>query len=297
MKASSPLAQADVGSLVTTRAGRIHIHEEGPRNGITPLLLVHAFAGSLHSWDAMIEVLARDRRVLRIDVLGHGGSDKPATGYSIPDQADAICDVLDHLGIDRVLAVGHSGGGDIAVALIEKHSERLTGAILLGTPPNLSFVHLPLKARLFSTPMLGGLLWKLTTGEMVRKSLAMTFAPNFPSVPDVYVRDLERMTHHSYIRARAEVEGYRKFRDLTHRVSGANVPLMIIFGDEDKLVDPTAADVWKRASEARVEILAGVGHTPLAEAPRETAHLILDFARRLIDPFGSADRITAQRLD
>ena len=278
MKAGSRHAQADIGRLVDTSRGTIQVREDGPANDATPLLLIHALAGSIQAWDPVVEPLARGRRVVRVDLLGHGGSDKPDNGYTMAGQAAMACEVLDQLDIDRVVAVGHSGGGDIVVAMIEHHPARVAAAVLLATPPNLTYVHLPVTARLFSAPLLGGVLWKLTTDKMIRGGLAKTFAAGFGSVPDVFVSDLQRMTHRAYVKARAEVEGYRKQQDLTVRVGDAGVPLMIIFGDEDQWVDPLAADGWANTTSARIEILPGVGHTPMIEAPAQTAVLVSDFA-------------------
>ncbi len=278
MKASTVHAQADIGRLISTSRGTIQVREDGPANDATALLLVHTFAGSIRAWDPIVELLAGDRRVVRVDLLGHGGSDKPYDGYTMDDQAATVCEVLDQLDIDRVVAVGHSGGGDIVVAMIEHHPERVVAAALLATPPNLTYVHLPVTARLFSTPLLGGVLWKFTTDKMIRDGLTKTFAPGFGSVPDVFVNDLQRMTHPAYVKARAEVEGYRKQQDLTVRAGDAGVPLMIIFGDEDQWVDPLAADHWAKTTSARIEIMPRVGHTPMVEAPAQTVALVSDFA-------------------
>jgi pimeloyl-ACP methyl ester carboxylesterase len=262
------------------RAGRLCVREDGPRTG-TPLLLIHAFAGSLRAWEPVVAHLARAHRVVRVDLLGHGASPEPAWDYSMRAQAGAVVEALDRLGIRRVVAAGHSGGGDVVVAMIEHHRERVAGAALLGVPPNLTYVRLPVTARLFSVPVLGGLLWRVTTDEMVRGGLAKTFAPGFEAGPEVYapfVRDLRRMTHRSYVRARAAVEGYRRERDLTARVAGSGVPLLVVFGWADQWVDPSAAGHWRRESSARIEMLAGVGHTPLVECPARTAELLRAFA-------------------
>jgi pimeloyl-ACP methyl ester carboxylesterase len=86
------------------------------------------------------------------------------------------------------------------------------------------------------------------------------------------------MTHHSYVEARAHVEGYGKRRDLTLRVRESGVPLMIVFGEQDQWVDPRAVEGWAATTGARIELLPGVGHTPIVEAPGRTVELIADFA-------------------
>lgn len=264
-------------TLLTT-SGTLNVRVEGSPTNLPPFLLVHAFAGSLRAWDLVAGQLSSQRQVVRVDLLGHGSSSKPRAGYSMPNQATVICSVLDQLDIERVVAVGHSGGGDAVVAMIEHHRRRVAAAVLLGTPPNLSFVDLPLTARLISTPLLGRLLWSGMSDRMIRDGLAKTFAPSFNASDDIYdllISDFRRMTHHSYVRSRSAVERYRKARDLTDRVAGQDIPLLVMFGDEDQWVDPEAATPWSHLAETHT--LAKVGHTPMIETPRETADAILDF--------------------
>ena len=135
-----------------------------------------------------------------VDLIGHGLSPKPMRGYSMRDQVEAICRSLDHLAVTSVVAVGHSGGGDIVVEIIKRHPSRLAGALLLGTPPNLSYVNLPISARIISAPLLGYLVWRSLTYAMIRRSLVQTFAPGFDAKPAVcapFIEDLRRMTHTS----------------------------------------------------------------------------------------------------
>lgn len=278
-----PRAPAATGRLLDLPMGRLHVDEAGDATGATPLLLIHGFASSLRAWDPMLAELSGDRRVVRVDLLGHGSSDKPPRGYAIPAQADAVCAALDQLRIDRVIAVAHSGGGDVVVAMLERERSRVAGAVLLGTAPDLSFVHLPITARLVSLPLLGGLLWRSASDEMIRAGLVKTFAPSFPAVPAIYVSDVRRMTHRSHVQGRAQLERYKKQRDLTSRVARTEAPLLVIFGDQDQWVDPRAAARWASATHAEVEILRGVGHTPMAEAPGPTAARIIDFVQRRVD--------------
>jgi pimeloyl-ACP methyl ester carboxylesterase len=87
------------------------------------------------------------------------------------------------------------------------------------------------------------------------------------------------MTHHSYIHARRHVERYRKQEDLTRRTTQSKIPLLIIFGDQDQWVQPQAATHWAQTTDAHIQLLAGVGHTPMTEAPGATAELIINFAQ------------------
>lgn len=144
---------------------------DGAQQSGPTILLVHGFAGSARAWDPLMGAMAAAHRIVCVDLIGHGLSPMPMRGYSMRDQVEAICNSLDHLAVASVVAVGHSGGGDVVVEMIRRHPSRLAGALLLGTPPNLSYVNLPVGARILSAPLLGRLVWRSLTDAMIRRSL------------------------------------------------------------------------------------------------------------------------------
>src|SRR5512145_1691034 len=73
-------AEADVGRVIELPDGDLQVREDGPADG-PPVVLLHGFACSLRWWDDIVPVLAREHRVIRFDLLGHGGSEKPKDGY------------------------------------------------------------------------------------------------------------------------------------------------------------------------------------------------------------------------
>ena len=129
---AAAIVRAPVGS-----AGRINYVDEGPKTStLTPVIFVHSFAGSANHWDAQIEHLRSKRRVVAIDLRGHGKSDPPLDvgGYSIGALASDIGTVADHLAIDRFVLVGHSIGGAAAMAYAQEHPGRVESLVLVGAP-------------------------------------------------------------------------------------------------------------------------------------------------------------------
>lgn len=105
----------------------------------TPLLLVHGFAADSHDWMWHLPELSREHRVIAPDLRGHGYSEAPETGYRPHDFAADLTALLDHLGIDRVIAIGHSLGTIVATVLAVEHPERVTALVCVdpayGQPP------------------------------------------------------------------------------------------------------------------------------------------------------------------
>ncbi|WP_345482711.1 alpha/beta fold hydrolase, partial [Actinopolymorpha pittospori] len=107
-------AEATAGSALHLDGGDVHVRQDGPRDA-PALVLIHGLAGSTRWFDPLVPMLTRSHRVIRIDLLGHGQSAKPASGgYEVPEQGRRVGAALDELGVRHAIVVGHSTGGSVA---------------------------------------------------------------------------------------------------------------------------------------------------------------------------------------
>ncbi len=119
----------------------LHYLEEGA-NGSEPLLLLHGFSGSSDAWGGgLLRDLAMrtDRRVIAVDLPGHGLSDDPGepARYALPAVARTLVEFLEALGIRRAVWIGYSMGGRVALGTAVLHPERIAGLVLESTSPGL----------------------------------------------------------------------------------------------------------------------------------------------------------------
>jgi pimeloyl-ACP methyl ester carboxylesterase len=105
--------------------------DDGGRGGL-PVVLVHSLAGNTTHWAAQLEHLRRHRRAVAFDFRGHGRSDPPENSdYSLAGMAGDIAAVVDTLGLDRFVLVGHSMGGGVALTYAGAHPHRVAGLLLV----------------------------------------------------------------------------------------------------------------------------------------------------------------------
>jgi pimeloyl-ACP methyl ester carboxylesterase len=185
-------ADADVGRVLDLPGGDLQVRERGPR-GAPAILLVHCYTCSIRYWQHVEPLLARDHRVISVDLLGHGGSEKPGDGYSIEHQADTVAQALDAVGAPKVLAAGQSLGGPVVTALAERHPERVRGLAIMDSSSRDKFADLPVTADVARAPIVGPAVKQVTPDGVIRHELSKAFAEGF-DVPDEFVDDVTDMT-------------------------------------------------------------------------------------------------------
>jgi len=273
--------------MLAVMTGDMHVVQDG-RAGAPAVLLIQNAVTPAALWDPVVPSLAGAYRVIRADLLGRGapgaaagppGSAGPAgaAGYDVAAQARRAGAVLDSLGVDRVTAIGHSSGGMVATALAEQRPGTVAALALINTGPNLE-AKIPdsLSARLLSAPLAGRLLWRLKTAETIRRAAGTAFTRPVP-IPDVLIEHMQGMAYRSFA---ATMRGYRDYlsqRSMPSRLGMLGLPVLVLFGAEDRRWRSASAGAYRDVPGARVEMLPGVGHTPMMEDPPTTASLLLDF--------------------
>jgi pimeloyl-ACP methyl ester carboxylesterase len=279
------------GTILRLPDGEMQVVEHGPRNA-SPIVLIHCFSCAINWWDRMMPLIDRHHRVVAVDLLGHGGSEKPSSGYTIPNQADLVAEALDRLGVRDAVVVGHSLGGGIAVALAERSPRLVRKVMIIDTGTGRSEGSLGLVAKLGFAPVIGEFFWRVKPDFAVKKGLEVAFAPGF-DVPDEFVADVNRMTYTSYHDSPEGLDDYTGEETLDRRMRTTHKPLLVIMGAKEQIVDEPAralAEYRGTVPWAKTKLIAGAGHSPNVEKPAETAALLLAFASEPLQGVGSGAR-------
>ena len=258
------------GGRVLELAGPdLNVDDHGPR-GDHAVVLLHGYSASIQWWDAVAPVLARNERVITIDLVGHGGSEAPSdpAPYSAEGQATAVSQALDALGVRHAVLVGHSMGGVVATALAEREPNLVDRVVVSDTPAGPGLTALPVLGKVVCWPVLGAAFDGLRHFDVVdTNSLQTGFAADFP-VPVFAYESLKRMTHNALCNARLAGR-LNEEKAVSDRLAGLGKPVRVVFGERDVLT-PTESNIARyRQSGLQPVVIAGAGHSPAVEKPGE----------------------------
>jgi len=125
-------------SLFVTGSNDLELHLLRFSDEGVPMLLIHGFGNDAHVWDESAPLVAPHYRTLALDMRGHGDSDcDPEGRYDHATMAEDVEIALAALGIERMVLVGHSMGGRVAMHVAGRNPEKLAGLVIVDSGPDL----------------------------------------------------------------------------------------------------------------------------------------------------------------
>lgn len=102
------------------------------------LLLLHGLGSTKKDWDAQVPFFSKTHRVITVDLRGHGNSSKPEDDYGVELMTEDVIQLLDHLNIKKVTAVGFSMGGAVAFEMAASHPDYLENLVIVNSGPDFN---------------------------------------------------------------------------------------------------------------------------------------------------------------
>ncbi len=246
------------------------------------LLLLHGTGAATHSWRDMLAPLAERFTVIAADLPGQGFTARGPT--SLPDMARAIAALLDEVGLQPPMIVGHSAGAAIGLRMVlDKHVAPAAfvglSAALLPFPGLASKLFPTLAKLLFVNPFVPHIFARIARG---RGEVGRFLARSTGSTIDVagvdgYARLFCKPGH---IAGTVAMMANWDLDPLAHDLPTLATPLLLIHGEADAAIPiATAHEAAALVPGARLEALAALGHLAHEEAPERVVALIVDFAR------------------
>jgi pyruvate dehydrogenase E2 component (dihydrolipoamide acetyltransferase) len=237
-----------------------------------PVLLLHGFGADLNTWMFTQPALAEGRRVIALDLPGHGGSAKEVGSGNAERLTEVVESGLETLAITRVHLVGHSMGGAIAASLALRRPELVATLTLIasaGVGPDIN------------AAFIDGFVRSVRRRETVEVLNLLVFDPALVSrtmVEDVLrYKRLDGVAEALGTIAGAWFSGGRQSLDLAEQIATLQLPVQIIWGREDRIIPVSHAAAL--ASRLPVHILEQAGHLPHMEKAGEVNRLV----KRLIE--------------
>jgi pimeloyl-ACP methyl ester carboxylesterase len=258
---------------------RVHLRDTGPRDG-PPVLLLHGFGASLHTWEGWAAGLEDRFRVMRLDLPGFALTGPDPTGdYGDARAVAVLAAVLDALGIARADVVGNSLGGRIAWRLALADPARVRRLVLVA-PDGFASPGRPYGAPEPVPPLVHLLPWMLP-----RSAVRATLAPAYADPTRLSQADVDRA--HDLLRA----PGVRPailarmaqhvLEDPRPLLPGLRQPLLLLWGERDMMIPASHAADWTALlPAAELVVLPALGHVPQEEAPAASLVPVRAFLER-----------------
>ena len=244
-----------------------------------PVLLIHGFTGCIQAWGPVIlSTLAQAHKVIAVDLLGHGASDKPSDSrrYALQKMIEDLESVLDAFGIRSAAWIGYSMGGRVALGAAIERPDRVGSLILESASPGLNSEAERIERRSADA----SLAQRILNRGMEEFVGYWTDLPLFASqkrLPDRTRRAIrERRMQNSREGLAACLKGLGTGSQpcFWNRLHEIQVPTLFISGKEDSKFAATASKMRKLVSDASVCVVEQTGHTIHLERPEEWLRVV-----------------------
>jgi non-heme chloroperoxidase len=239
------------------------------------VLLLPGPTDSWRSYQAVLDLLPHETRVVAVSQRGHGDSDKPDTRYGVEDFAADAVPLLDAIGIEQAVLTGHSGSCLVARRVALDHPDRVSGLILEASPTTLRD---DAQLLVFVESVVSNLNDPISP-DFARSFIAETSSPNVaPDVVDLLVDELLKVPPRVWRQTFAELLEYDDMAEL----ASIEAPTLLIWGDADTLVSRQMQDqLTGSIRDSELLVYADVGHTPRWEDPGRFRGDVVAFVHRV----------------
>jgi 2-hydroxymuconate-semialdehyde hydrolase len=271
------------GEFVDLDGARLYYYAAGTRGVGEPVVLIHGFPTSGHLWTEVVPFVPAGHRVVVVDLLGYGRSDRPRTRpVSVQAHADLTIQLFDTLGIREACVVGHDVGGGVAQAIAVRFPDRVSRLCLVDSVAFDSWPRRELRFARAVLPLAQHLPPAMLL-RMLRRGLLRGYTDHERGVHSVahYVRPFggtegrDALVRHLVDLDSADTAG------LAARLPDVDRPTAIIWGEDDPFLPAAGA---RRLGEAipgsTVDIIRGARHFTPEEAPQRIGDVLTTLLRR-----------------
>ncbi len=236
-----------------------------------PVLLIHGIGGDADEWAFCFQPLSSSHRVIALDLLGFGRSDKPLISYSIAGFVEVVERFLRGLRIERCTLTGNSLGGWIAASFALRFPQAVDKLVLVDAAGVWDdATEFPIDLRVSTRSHLRGIFQML----FYNKSLATE-----ELIDLAYQQHLERGDGYTIDSVLKNLHGGRERLDDT--IASLTTPTLIVWGENDEIIPvENGRRMHRLIANSQLTIIPQCGHLPALERPTEFVPAVLEFLAR-----------------
>ena len=249
----------------------LHIEVDGPAMA-EAIVLHHALAGDLTTWNDLTRRLGERYRVVRMDARGHGASEATPAPYAFETLAADVVAALDHLAIERADFLGLSMGGMVGQYLGLLHPTRLNSLILVSTTSRIPPEARSVWDERIAAARAGGMATQVDAA--LKRWLSPAAQTGRPDLAD----RLAGMITATAVEGYAGWGGAIRDLDLSDRLAGIRAPTLVVVGELDPGTPVAAAEaIHAGIPGARLVVMRGLSHMLPLEAPDAFGQVVETF--------------------
>jgi pimeloyl-ACP methyl ester carboxylesterase len=271
------------GEFVDVGGTRLYYYAAGSRGAGEPIVLIHGFPTSSHLWRDVVPLLPSGRRVVVMDLLGYGRSDRPMErDLSIKGHAERVIALLDALRIQYAAIVGHDLGGGIAQYLAVRHPTRVERLALVDSVGfdewptrqiKMAKATLPLTRHLPTTWILSALRSEMERGYAEESRGARSM--------DIYIRPFCSPEGRDVLVEHLEALDPEETVALAPRLGEIMAPTAIITGAHDPFLAPhVAKQLHEAIPGSSLDVIPDVRHFTPEESPEAISTILEQWLQR-----------------
>jgi len=264
-----PFTQSTSTSVVTASDG-VPIHYAVQGKGEPALVFIHCWSCNRHLWDNQVAEFSKTHLVVTIDLPGHGESGLERKNWTVESFGDDVKTVVTKLNLKRVVLIGSSMGGPIALEAARRMPDRVVGIVPVDTLQNV-------ESKLTPEQLEG--VFKAMEADYKGASASLMnqffFSPSTPAaVKERVLADIASRPPETAIAILKGIFAY----DAAPALKETKVPLRAINSDRN----PTSLEVNRKyAPQFDVVLIKGTGHYPMLEDPTRFNAMLADILRQM----------------
>lgn len=243
---------------------KLNYTDEGKGKAV---VFIHGWGADLHSFDYIASILRENYRVIRIDLAGHGESEKPRTAFDVGDFADEVTGLLNMLSPDSPTLVGHSNGGRVILYMLGHNGYKAEKAVLIdsaGIVPKRSLAYKVKVAKYKTSKKLIKLFCKKNADEKTEALKKKYGSADYKNADGVMRDTMVKLVN----------------TDLCEYMPNIDVPTLLIWGDADTQTPLSDGKTMEKLiKNSGLAVIEGGSHWAFAEKPYQFVSIMQSFLK------------------